>query len=80
MSQFTIEACATDDPASGVLGTCSTHETLGLGTMTIVMIIILVLLVAVAACFAVRYWYYREKGKLDAETEMQPETKMQPGA
>lgn len=71
MSQFTIEACATDDPANGVLGTCSTHETLGLPTMAIVMIIILALLAAVAACFALRYWY-RQKGKLDTETKGQP--------
>jgi len=54
-----------------VLGTCSTHETLGLPTMAIIMIIILALLAAVAACFALRYWY-RQKGKLDTETKGQP--------
>ena len=41
LSQFTIGACATDDVAAGVLGTCSTEETLGLDAGVIVLIIVL---------------------------------------
>jgi FtsP/CotA-like multicopper oxidase with cupredoxin domain len=45
MSQFTIDSCATDDVAAGVLGTCSTADT-GLETWVIVL-----LAVASAAVF-----------------------------
>ena len=52
MSQFTIEACPTDDLASGVLGTCSTHETLGLQPWAIILIVVAAVLAAGAAGFA----------------------------
>jgi hypothetical protein len=56
MSQFTIATCPTDDPARGVLGTCSTHETLGFQTLTLILIVAMVLIVGtIIGCVAMRW-------------------------
>ena len=62
MGQFMIESCATDDPASGVLGTCSTDEALGLEAPVIALIVVLVVL-AVGAAAVAAHWCWRSKGE-----------------
>ena len=51
MAKFTINECATDDITAGIVGTCSTHEALGLSTVAITLIIAAPLLVLCCAYY-----------------------------
>ena len=51
MAKSTINECATDDITAGIVGTCSTHEALGLSTVAITLIIAAPLLVLCCAYY-----------------------------
>ena len=57
MSQLTITTCETDNPAIGVLGTCSTHEKLGPESWTLALCVLAIVMCTLI--FFCAFWWRR---------------------